>query len=264
MIAEAPPTAAFVVGTSSPTVGQAIAFDSSAPSEPEGTIISYEWSFGDESASGGGATPSHTYVTPGEYTVTLTVTDAEGKTGEVSHMITVAEALPIAAFSVATASPTAGQPIAFDGSASSDPGGTITGYEWSFGDGESASGATPSHTYAKPGGYTVTLKVADDEGKTTEVSHTINVAEAPSPVSSSPTVTQPVSIELTAPISNKASTEPETQPQPKPKPLTNAQKLAKALKACKKYKSKGKRVSCKKAARKKYRPVKKKKKKKKK
>ncbi len=207
-------------------------------------------------STGTGADPSHTYAKPDTYTVTLTVTDAEGKTGKVSHLVRIAEVPPIAAFSVSTPSPTAGQPVAFDSSASSDPGGAIASYEWSFGDGESASGATPSHTYAKAGSYTVTLKVADDEGKTGEVSHTVTVAEPPPLVSSPPTVTQPVSLELTAPISNKASTEPETQP--KPKPLTNAQKLAKALKACKKYKSKGKRVSCEKAARKKYRPVKKK------
>jgi PKD repeat protein len=250
-----PPFASFSVAPS-PTAGQLVAFDGSASSDPGGTIVSYEWSFGDgQSASG--ATPSHAYVEPGNYTVTLKITNAENKTGEISHTITVAKALPIAAFSVTTTSPTAGQSVAFDGSASSDPDGPIANYEWNFGDGESASGATPSHIYAKPGSYTVTLKVADDEGKTGEVSHLVNIAQ-PVSLSSQPVSlsSQPVSLSsLTTPLS-KENTEPA--PKPKSKPLTNAQKLAKALKACKKYKSKGKRVSCKKAARKKYRPVKKK------
>jgi PKD repeat protein len=178
----------------------------------------------------------------------------QGRKGAPAIQVSIAEVPPIAAFSVSTPSPTAGQPVAFDGSASSDPGGMITGYEWSFGDGEIASGATPSHTYTKPGSYTVTLKVADAEGKTGEVSYLVNIAQ---PVSLS-SLTTP--LPLTTPLS-KENTEPA--PKPKSKPLTNAQKLAKALKACKKYKSKGKRVSCKKAALKKYRPVKKKKKKKK-
>jgi len=43
---------------------------------------------------------------------------------------------------------------------------------------------------------------------------------------------------------------------PKPKPLTRAQKLAKALKACKKDKKKSKRLACEKLARKKYGPIK--------
>ncbi len=241
-VSEVLPIASFSVDTPSPTAGQPVSFDGSASSDPGGTIIGYEWSFGDgESASG--ATPSHTYAHAGRYTIALKVTDAEGKTGAISHVVSIAEVPPIAAFSVTSPSPTAGQPVAFDGSASSDPGGAIASYEWSFGDGESASGATSSHTYAKPGGYTVTLKVTDTEGKTGGVSHLVSVA-------------QPVSLSsLTAPLS-KENTKPA--PKPKSKPLTNAQKLAKALKACKKYKSKGKRVSCEKAARKKYRPVKKK------
>jgi hypothetical protein len=45
---------------------------------------------------------------------------------------------------------------------------------------------------------------------------------------------------------------PVTAPVVKPKPLTNAQKLAKALKACRKRHNKHKRLSCEKQARKKY------------
>ena len=74
---------------------------------------------------------------------------------------------PAASFT-ASASP-AGSPTRFDGSASSDPDGTIARYDWSFGDGTSAAGggATPTHTYRAPGTYTARLTVTDDGGCST-------------------------------------------------------------------------------------------------
>jgi uncharacterized repeat protein (TIGR01451 family) len=61
------------------TVGIPVQFDGSGSSDPDGTIISYDWDFGD-GGTGGGVTPTYTYAGPGLYTVTLTVTDDEGVT----------------------------------------------------------------------------------------------------------------------------------------------------------------------------------------
>ncbi|HTQ68048.1 MAG TPA: NHL repeat-containing protein [Solirubrobacteraceae bacterium] len=58
-------------------------------------------------------------------------------------------------------------------------------------------------------------------------------------------------------LSNVLGASTEEQPKPKPKPLTRSQKLAKALKACRKLKSRHKRVACEKQARKRYGAVKK-------
>jgi len=58
----------------------------------------------------------------------------------------------------------AGEPLSFDGSASSDSDGTIVSYDWDFGDGNTGSGESPSHTYGVAGTYTVTLTVTDDDG----------------------------------------------------------------------------------------------------
>ncbi len=56
--------------------------------------------------------------------------------------------------------------VNFDGTGSSDPDGAIASYQWSFGDGETASGALASHLYDTPGSYTAALTVADDQGAT--------------------------------------------------------------------------------------------------
>jgi PKD repeat protein len=82
------PTASF---TATPTSGQAplaVAFNGASSSDPDGTISSFAWVFGD-GATGSGVSPSHTYSTAGAYTARLTVTDNQGATGTTTASITV-------------------------------------------------------------------------------------------------------------------------------------------------------------------------------
>ena len=65
----------------------------------------------------------------------------------------------------------------FDGTGSSDSDGSISSYEWTFGDGGTSSGATASHTYATGDTYTVTLTVTDDGGATDSQSQDVTVTE---------------------------------------------------------------------------------------
>ena len=64
----------------------------------------------------------------------------------------------------------------FDATASSDPDGTITGYSWDFGDTQSGTGASPSHSYSAGGTYPVTLTVTDNGGATNSVTHSVTVS----------------------------------------------------------------------------------------
>ena len=57
-----------------------------------------------------------------------------------------------------------GATCTFDGSGSTDPGGSVSSWTWSFGDSTTATGQTTSHTYATSGSYPVTLTVTDAQG----------------------------------------------------------------------------------------------------
>ena len=63
-------------------------FDGSASYDSDGTIVSYEWDFGDD-GTGSGPTPSHTYTADGNYTVTLTVTDDDAATDDDVQVVNV-------------------------------------------------------------------------------------------------------------------------------------------------------------------------------
>ncbi|MCW9018346.1 MAG: pre-peptidase C-terminal domain-containing protein [Kangiellaceae bacterium] len=66
----------------------------------------------------------------------------------------------------------------FNGSGSSDPDGSIASYAWNFGDGNTATGATPSHTYASAGTYTVQLTVTDNQGASNSTSKAVTVTSS--------------------------------------------------------------------------------------
>jgi chitodextrinase len=135
--------------------------DGSGSSDSDGTIVAYEWVFGDGTAASGVAV-QHAYAQPGTYVVTLTVTDDAGASD--SDSTTVAVTAPNLAPTAAFTHSCSGLSCAFNGSGSTDSDGAIVGYEWVFGDGTTASGVAVQHTYAQPGSYTVTLTVTDDDG----------------------------------------------------------------------------------------------------
>lgn len=79
----------------------------------------------------------------------------------------VPDQAPVASFSHPVARP--GVPVAFDASASHDSDGSVADFAWGFGDGAGApnGGSAPSHAFAHPGTYKVTLTATDNEGCST-------------------------------------------------------------------------------------------------
>ncbi|MDJ0807552.1 MAG: PKD domain-containing protein [Gammaproteobacteria bacterium] len=157
------------------TVGVPVDFDGSGSTDQNGDIVSYDWEFGDGTfVADAGPTPSHTYNTDGIFTVTLTVIDATNLSDSDTTTATIEiELVPPVADPNGPYNGTAGVALSFDGSGSFDPdGGAITDYAWDFGDGNTGSGAQPSHTYASAGTYTVSLVVTDDDGQVSDAAQT--------------------------------------------------------------------------------------------
>ncbi len=73
--------------------------------------------------------------------------------------------------------------VAFDGSASTDPDGTVSSWAWAFGDGTFGAGPQTTHLYSTPGTYTASLTVTDDRGAsaTTTRPVVVNAQVLPAP-----------------------------------------------------------------------------------
>jgi PKD repeat protein len=137
-------------------------FDGTGSVDTDGTIVAYDWDFGDGSPHGSGATASHTYAAGNTYTVVLTVTDDDDATDQDSQNVNVNES-PVASFTFSCTDLSCD----LNATASYDPDGTIVAYDWDYGDGSPhGSGATASHTYADGGTWTVVLTVTDDDDAT--------------------------------------------------------------------------------------------------
>jgi len=177
------PVALFIFSPIDPLEGELVTFDASSSSADGGSIVSYEWDFGDGSPHVVETDPvtTHVYTTYGTYTVTLNVTDSEGKWDTEPQPITV-ERVPIADFFWLPTYPQVDETVTFDASVSTPDGGTIIRYEWDFGDGTPRVIETDpitTHVYTTYGTFTVTLNVTDSEGRWDTRSRPITVRALP-------------------------------------------------------------------------------------
>lgn len=178
------PTASFVFSPTSPKVGEKVNFNASGSTDPDGSIVSYQWDFGD-GRSDSGETVTHKYKNAGTFAVVLVVQDNSGNRGSTSQTVSVTEGnSPTASFLYSPTNPAENETIYFNASESEDPDGDIVSYDWDFGDGIAGAGKTVTHQYGSSGSYTVLLKVTDDDGNIDTASQTISVGDNQNPVAS--------------------------------------------------------------------------------
>jgi PKD repeat protein len=154
-----PVTAAF----SSTTTGLSVVFDASA-SAPN--ITTYTWNFGD-GTNGTGVNPTHVYGTGGNYTVTLVVANLCGSTNTIVQTISTCS-------SISGQFTTGINGLTVNFSTNSVLGNGLQ-FGWLYGDGNTGTGAAPSHTYAADGAYTVQLIATDICGNVDTITQTVTV-----------------------------------------------------------------------------------------
>ncbi len=164
-----PPLVDFSWTPANPGVGQEITF-SPTVSDPDGDeIATYSWDFGDGSnpleGEGAPGPVTHAYDTPGDYRVTLTVTDARGAENSATKTLTVTNRPPtVTSLNNDPLEPEVGQEVTFNATADDPEGDAIIGWQWDFdGDGTVDSTQTPpvTHTYDRDGIYTVRVRAKD-------------------------------------------------------------------------------------------------------
>ena len=202
-ISNRPPKASFTATPDTSLDPFAFTFDAAASYDPDGSIpnpAGYFWDFGDGTQDLGvtGSQVIHDYGVNGSFVPTLRVQDSLGATGaardsignivlddQPSHTRLVIGSPPvdppIASFTSNILTPVTNQEMQFYDS-SSDRGGSIQRWLWSFGDGSQRSvseRAEVDHYYRLPGNYTVTLTVTDNRGLSANATMIIPVHSRP-------------------------------------------------------------------------------------
>jgi uncharacterized repeat protein (TIGR01451 family) len=192
------PVASFTASPNPAGCAEAITFDASSSTHPNPnrSIVSYAWDFGD-GATGSGVIVTHTYLGNGTFTATLTVTDDNAPprtdTATVTITVTWPNQAPVARPGGPYNVPVGGG-ITLDGSASSDPnqacGDQIAAYEWDVSnDGDiDHTGPTPTLTAQEvealgTGTHQVALRVRDEFGTTNIATTTLTVFDSPATIS---------------------------------------------------------------------------------
>lgn len=145
-------------------LGGPVNFDASA--SETSSPVTYRWDFGDGQV-GEGARVSHTYEKPGTYRARLFLDDGKGtecSTAADSTNVTISDRADVQ-LNASEGAVCLGQSVKLSASGT----GGISGYRWDFGDGQTwEGGSSASHTYEKPGTYTV--RVSADNGRGTDCS----------------------------------------------------------------------------------------------
>jgi gliding motility-associated-like protein len=164
-----PPASDFSVAAST-CLSDSVSFTDKTILTTGSTVKSWLWDFGDNTTSTL-QNPKHKYAVANNYVVHLTTTDYNGCTNVSAAKTVHLIPNPVAAFTISTPD-CPGQTLTFNSSASHAAEGTITNWAWDFGDSTKtalANGLPITHSYTKPGAYTVTLTVTTDGGCVSDI-----------------------------------------------------------------------------------------------
>lgn len=148
-------------------------------SDGDGTVTNLSWNFGDN-ATGNGSSPSHTFASAGDFTVTLTARDNDGAENSKQKTVTVTAAVagaPTANFTVLCSS----LDCTFTDASTDVAPGTIASWAWDFGDNQTSTAQNPPvHHYdvSVLSTFRARLTVTDDDGNTSTKSTEFTVSPA--------------------------------------------------------------------------------------
>ncbi|MEO9211032.1 MAG: PKD domain-containing protein, partial [Ginsengibacter sp.] len=147
-------------------VGGSSDFFDSSYSDKVTQIVQWEWNWGDGVTESFSAPPfAHTYNNPGNYNVSLKVTDAQGCSDTRNKLNEVIVPNVVANFKTDTLSCTT-KLVTFQNNSF----GTGLTHNWDFGDGTNSTIKNPQHLYTTEGTYNVSLIVKDENGCTSQIS----------------------------------------------------------------------------------------------
>lgn len=159
------PTAAFGSDKIGGCLNTTINFSDSSTNDGTHQIVQWSWDFGDNTISTA-QNPSHTYPNLGKYNVVLYVTDSYGCVDGTTRANFVNITNGKAMFAADDSLSCRGSNLIFRDTSA----GTISFWEWDFGDGQNINGVqSPAHTYADSGVYTVKLKIIENSGCTDSI-----------------------------------------------------------------------------------------------
>jgi len=163
-VTNAAPTAALAVTPNPVLVGAMADVNASASTDVDGSVVLYNFTFGDGSNSGDIAAwaASHSWATPGAYQVNVTIWDDDAATDVATVTVNVVTDLPPTAVAAVLPGTTGDMStvFSFDATGSTDDNG-ITAYLWDFGDLTTANTTLATHQYSGRGTLLVTLTVWD-------------------------------------------------------------------------------------------------------
>ncbi len=183
-----PPSPAFTINSATPAGGapfdvllqENVVFDAT-PTTDEGEpcldACTYTWDFGGEGTATGRIV-SHRFQSVRTAAVRLTVTDVGGVSASRTQNVAVgAGTAPTASFVFSPTAPAQLEPVFFNAEASRSgvPGRTIASYQWTFGDGTTASGMSVSHAFEVIGTFPVTLTITDNAGLQSTTTQSVTV-----------------------------------------------------------------------------------------